>query len=99
MKKNTDTNTFSSKVKVIGKTVTICLVTVTLAVFALFNPTTWSIISKIIRIVSPIVYGIMIAVVNKLTHGKVIKKKEFSCAGCPSAAMCHGGCADKKEDK
>ena len=46
-----------------------------------------------------LVYGIMIAAINKLTHGKVIKKKEFSCAGCPSAAMCHGGCADKKEDK
>ncbi len=38
-----------------------------------------------------LVYGIMIAVVNIITHGKVIKKTEFSCAGCPSAATCHGG--------
>ena len=45
-----------------------------------------------------LVYGVMIAVVNKLTHGKVIKKKEFSCAGCPSAAICHGTCTDAKED-
>ncbi len=46
-----------------------------------------------------LVYGIMIAVVNKITKGKVIKKKEFSCAGCPSASVCHGGCAEVKEDK
>lgn len=47
-----------------------------------------------------LVYGIMIGVVNKLTHGKVIKKKEFSCAGCPSATVCHGNCAtEAKEDK
>ncbi len=46
-----------------------------------------------------LVYGIMIAVVNKLTHGKIIKKKEFSCAGCPTASVCHGGCAQAKEDK
>ena len=46
-----------------------------------------------------LVYGTMIAVVNKLTHGKVIKKKEFSCAGCPTAAVCHGNCAEAKEDK
>ena len=78
MKKNTDSNTFSSKVKVIGKTVTICLVTVTLAVFALFNPTTWSIISTIIRIVSPIVYGIMLAfIINypyEFCYNKLYKK-------------------------
>ena len=46
-----------------------------------------------------LVYGVMIAVVNKITKGKVIKKKEFSCAGCPSASVCHGGCAEAKEDK
>ncbi len=44
-----------------------------------------------------LVYGLMIAVVNKITKGKLIKKKEFSCAGCPSAAMCGGGCAGTKE--
>ncbi len=34
------------------------------------------------------VYGILIAVVHKLTHGKAPLKKSFSCEGCPSAAMC-----------
>ena len=31
------------------------------------------------------VYGCMIALVNKITKGRAIKKKEFSCNGCPSA--------------
>lgn len=43
------------------------------------------------------VYGFLIAVVNIITKGKIIKKKEFSCAGCPSAGVCNGGCANKKE--
>lgn len=43
------------------------------------------------------IYGMMIAVVNKITKGKLIKKKEFSCAGCPSAAMCGGSCAASTE--
>lgn len=34
------------------------------------------------------VYGCLIAMVNKLTKGKAIKKKEFGCAGCPSAGVC-----------
>jgi len=34
------------------------------------------------------VYGCMIAVVNKLSHGKAIKKTEFGCMGCPSANAC-----------
>lgn len=42
------------------------------------------------------VYGVLIALVNKLTNGKAIKKKEFGCEGCPSAAACtrasKGGC-------
>lgn len=45
------------------------------------------------------VYGLLIAVVNKLTKGKLIKKKEFSCEGCPSAGGCHGGCSAEKEGK
>lgn len=36
-----------------------------------------------------LVYGLMIALVCFLTHGKGPKKKSFSCAGCPSAAVCH----------
>lgn len=43
------------------------------------------------------VYGMLIAVVNVITKGKIIKKKEFSCAGCPSAGVCNGGCTNKKE--
>lgn len=47
-----------------------------------------------------LVYGLLIAVVNFITKGKAIKKKDFSCAGCPSAGTCHGGCASaEKEDK
>ncbi len=38
-----------------------------------------------------LVYGLLIAVVNFITHGKAIRKKEFSCEGCPSAAVCHSG--------
>ena len=37
------------------------------------------------------VYGILIAVVNKLTNGKLIKKKSFGCEGCPSAGICSKG--------
>ncbi len=34
------------------------------------------------------VYGCMIALINKLSNGKAIKKKDFGCMGCPSAAAC-----------
>ena len=34
------------------------------------------------------VYGILIAVINKMTNGKAIKKKDFGCEGCPSASTC-----------
>lgn len=43
------------------------------------------------------VFGCLIAVVNKLAPGK-IKKKEFSCEGCPSAALCgKTACGEKEE--
>ena len=35
-----------------------------------------------------IVFGCLVALVNKLTHGKAIKKKEFTCADCPVASVC-----------
>ena len=35
------------------------------------------------------VFGCLIAVVNAITNGKAIKKKEFGCEGCPSYAVCH----------
>ena len=34
------------------------------------------------------VYGLLIALVNKITKGKAVRKKEFGCAGCPSAEIC-----------
>ncbi|MEG1942436.1 MAG: electron transport complex subunit E [Angelakisella sp.] len=41
-------------------------------------------------------FGLLIALVNKLTKGKAIKKKEMGCAGCPSKGACgaaeNGGC-------
>ncbi len=39
-----------------------------------------------------LVYGLMIALINIVTKGKAIKKKEFNCAGCPSAGVCNGAC-------
>ena len=35
-----------------------------------------------------IVFGCLIALVNKVSKGKAIKKDETYCAGCPSAAAC-----------
>jgi len=35
------------------------------------------------------VYGVMIAIVTALMGTKGPKKKDFSCAGCPSASLCH----------
>jgi electron transport complex protein RnfE len=34
------------------------------------------------------VYGILIALVTKITKGKAPKKKNFGCEGCPSASIC-----------
>ena len=35
-----------------------------------------------------IVFGILIAVVNKISKGRAVKRKELGCTGCPSAAAC-----------
>ena len=35
-----------------------------------------------------IVFGCLVALVNKITSGKAIKKKEFGCADCPVASVC-----------
>lgn len=45
-----------------------------------------------------LVYGLLIALVYALTHGKGPKKTEFSCAGCPSAEFCHTGSCKKEEN-
>lgn len=44
------------------------------------------------------VYGIMIGVVTLITKGKAPLKKEFSCAGCPSAGVCNTACKLTKEE-
>ena len=46
-----------------------------------------------------VVYGLLIALVCALTFGKSPKKKEFSCAGCPSAKLCGSStCTEEKEE-
>ncbi len=45
-----------------------------------------------------LVFGILMAVVNKLTGGKG-SKKSFGCAGCPSAELCgKASCEDKDKE-
>lgn len=39
-----------------------------------------------------LVYGLLIALVNFITKGKLIKKKSFGCEGCPAAGSCGGNC-------
>jgi electron transport complex protein RnfE len=49
-----------------------------------------------------LVYGILIAVMNKLTEKKGgVKKKSFGCEGCPSAGTCakNGACASNVNEK
>ena len=43
-----------------------------------------------------LVYGLLIALVYVITHGKAPVKKSFSCAGCPNASTCHAAeCTEK----
>ena len=35
-----------------------------------------------------VIFGCLIALVNKISKGQAIKKKDFSCDECPSAAAC-----------
>lgn len=78
MKKNNDTNSFSHKVRVVGRTVTLSIASVVLLVFALFNSWTWDIVQTIIKIVSPLVYGLMLAfIINypyEFCYNKLYKK-------------------------
>ncbi len=41
------------------------------------------------------VYGVMIAVVTAIMGARGPKKTEFSCAGCPSAHLCHAASENK----
>ena len=43
-----------------------------------------------------LVFGLLIALVYAITHGKAPLKHSFSCEGCPNAGMCHNAdCAEK----
>ena len=45
-----------------------------------------------------LVYGIVIAVMNKLTEKRGgVKKKSFSCEGCPSAHLCNKTSCEEEE--
>ena len=46
-----------------------------------------------------VTYGLLIALINKLTNGRAIKKKDFGCEGCPSAATCGKTSCSAKEEK
>lgn len=76
--KNLNDSNFANKVKVIGRTVTLSISAVVLLVFALFNSWTWDILSTIIKIVSPLVYGLMLAfIINypyEFCYNKLYKK-------------------------
>ena len=44
-------------------------------------------------------FGIMIALMNKLTSGKAPARKSFSCEGCPNASACgKASCDEVKEE-
>ncbi len=45
------------------------------------------------------VFGCLIALVNKVTSGRAIKKKSFSCAGCPNAKACLGEESGKEDEE
>ena len=45
-----------------------------------------------------LVYGLLIALVYAVTHGRAPLKKSFSCAGCPNAANCHTACTEKGDE-
>lgn len=36
------------------------------------------------------VFGILVAVINKISKGQAIKKKEMGCSNCPGATLCAG---------
>ena len=43
------------------------------------------------------VFGVIIAIINAITRGRGVKKKDFSCDGCP--AGCGGECCDSKKEE
>ena len=45
------------------------------------------------------VFGLLIAIVNAVTKGKALKKKDFGCKGCPAYSSCSHNCDAVKEAK
>ena len=45
------------------------------------------------------VYGLLIALVYAMTHGKAPVKKSFSCESCPNIESCHAACTSGGAEK
>ncbi len=43
-----------------------------------------------------VVYGLLIALIYTVTHGKAPVKRSFSCEGCPNAGNCNSAMCEKK---
>jgi electron transport complex protein RnfE len=46
-----------------------------------------------------IAFALLLAIVNKVSKGKAIKKTEFGCSGCPSATICGRLAVKQQGDK
>ena len=46
-----------------------------------------------------LVYGLLIALVFAITHGKAPVKKSFSCMGCPNSDSCNAACVAESTEK
>ena len=46
-----------------------------------------------------LIFGCLIALINKISKGRAIKKKEYSCYHCPAASMCKNSCCVKTQTK
>ncbi len=46
-----------------------------------------------------LVYGLLIALIYTVTHGKAPLKKSFSCEGCPNASFCTNGVCNGEGDE
>ena len=55
---------------------------------SIFNREETTMFRRLFASLPAIVFGVLIAVVNKITKGKAISKKEFGCANCPSRGAC-----------
>ena len=94
---------YASKHGVIDFTLAICAIAVVREVFGAGTfcglPVPWFHENPIgILTMAPggfFVYGCMIALVNKISKGKAIKKKDFGCSGCPGCSK--GASCEKKE--